>query len=93
MIERNINGIVDYCISKVEELDQLEDVSIEKRAKLGLAYLKEARNYTLANLQHKKLLITAPDVAKNADIVLPIGTQMKFARPTRTEDLNEIREA
>jgi len=75
MIERNVNGVVDYCISKVEEIDARDDMDVEKKAKICLAYLKQARDYTMANLQHKKLLITAPDVAKNPSIVLPVGTQ------------------
>ena len=76
-IERNINGIIDFCLNKVEEIDAREDIDLDKKAKLGqiLAYLKEIRGFASEN--HKRLLIQAPDVAKNGAIVLPIGTAKK----------------
>jgi hypothetical protein len=73
-IPRNANGIIDYCIAKVEQIDERDDIDIEKKATLGLAYLKEARGFVGANLAYKKLMIQAPDVARNAGIVLPIGS-------------------
>lgn len=74
MIERNINGVVDFCIAKVEEIDGRDDMDIEKKSRMMLAFFKEVRGYMTANLAYKKLLITAPDVAKNAEIVLQVGT-------------------
>ena len=82
-IARNINGIVDFCITQVEELADTDDISLDKKAKIALGYLREARSYALLNLQHKKLLISAPDVAKNTDIVLSIGTQPAGLAPLR----------
>jgi hypothetical protein len=73
-IARNVNGMVDYCIDMVEEIDSRDDIDIEKKAKLGLAYLKEARGFVTANLAYKKLTAQSPDVAKNPDIILPVGT-------------------
>ena len=73
-IKRDVNGIVDYCLDQVEEIDGREDLDIEKRVKYGLAYLKEIRGYMTLNLSYKKLLMQAPEIAKNAGIVLPIGT-------------------
>jgi hypothetical protein len=73
-IARNTNGIIDYCIDMVEEIDSRDDIDIEKKARLGLAYLKEARGFVTANLAYKKLTATSPDVAKNPAIVLPVGT-------------------
>jgi hypothetical protein len=73
-IARNTNGIIDYCIDMVEEIDSRDDIDIEKKARLGLAYLKEARGFVTANLVFKKLTATSPDVAKNTSIVLPVGT-------------------
>lgn len=73
-IERNVDGIVDYCIDKVEELDERDDLDIEKKVRYGLAYLKEARGYVGMNLAHKKLTMQAPEIAKNPAIVLPLGS-------------------
>ena len=73
-IKRDVNGIVDYCLDQVEEIDAREDLDIEKRVKYGLAYLKEVRGYVALNLGYKKLMMQAPEIAKNAGIVLPIGT-------------------
>ena len=74
-IERNVNGIVDYCLSKVEEIDGREDIDVEKKAKIGLAYLKEVRGFVASNLQYKKLMVAAPDIAKNPGIVLALGSE------------------
>ena len=73
-IKRDVNGIVDYCLNQVEEIDGREDLDIEKRVKYGLAYLKEVRGYVALNLGYKKLMMQAPEIAKNNGIVLPIGT-------------------
>ena len=76
-IERNVNGIVDYCLEKVEEIDAREDLDIDKKTKYGLAYLKELRGFASLNLGYKKLMLQAPELAKNSGIVLPIGSQPK----------------
>lgn len=73
-ITRTTDGIADYCLSQVETLDARDDLDIEKKAKLGLAYLKEAREATKMNLAYKQLMMKAPDVAKNPSIVLTLGT-------------------
>lgn len=75
-IDRNVNGIVDYCLSQVETIDARDDIDLEKKAKIGLAYLKEVRGFVTANLGYKKLLIQAPDIARNNGIILPVGTQL-----------------
>ena len=73
-IKRTTDGIADYCLSQVEAIDARDDLHVEKKAKLGLAYLKEAREATKMNLAYKQLMMKAPDVAKNAAIVLHLGS-------------------
>jgi len=73
-IKRTTDGIADYCLSQVESIDDRDDLDVEKKAKLGLAYLKEAREATKMNLAYKQLMMKAPDVAKNAGIVLHLGS-------------------
>jgi hypothetical protein len=73
-IKRNDQGIVDYCLDQVEMIDSRDDLDIEKKARYGLAYIKEARNYVSLGLQNKKLMMQSPDIAKNANIVLPVGS-------------------
>jgi hypothetical protein len=73
-IARNTDGIIDYCLTKVEELDTREDMDIEKKSSLGLKWLKEAREAAKLNMQYKVLMMKAPDVAKNSAIVLQLGT-------------------
>ena len=72
--KKESDRIIDYCIDMVEEIDSRDDIDIEKKARLGLAYLKEARGFVTANLAYKKLTATSPDVAKNPAIVLSVGT-------------------
>lgn len=73
-IGRNVNGVVDFLLTKVESLEERDDIDIEKKAKIELAFLRECRGYIAADLQYKNLLIKAPDVARNRKIVMPLGT-------------------
>ena len=91
-IKRDVNGIVDYLLTQVEAIDDREEIDIEKRVKYGLAYLKEARGYVGLNLQYKKLLMQAPDIARNTGIVLPVGSNAPVAvehKPAE-EDLQAV---
>lgn len=74
MIEKNVNGIIDYCLQKVEEIDGKADLNVETQAKLGLAYLNMVHKFVGQNLAYKKLMIQAPDVAKNTALVLALGS-------------------
>ena len=74
-IKRDVNGIVDYCLSQVEAIDERHDIDIDKKVRYGLAYLKELRGFVSLGLHHKKLMIQAPNIAKDPSIVLSIGTQ------------------
>ena len=74
MIARTTDGIIDHCLAKVEELDQREDMDVEKKLNLELKLLKEVREAARLNMQFKTLMMRAPDVAKNAAIVLQLGS-------------------
>ena len=74
MIARTTDGIIDHCLAKVEELDQREDMDVEKKLNLELKLLKEVREAARLNMQFKVLMMRAPDVAKNAAIVLQLGS-------------------
>ena len=76
-IKRDVNGIVDYMLDKVEEVDARGDIDIEKQMKYEIALLKEIRQYVRVGLYHRKLLMMAPDVARDTDIVLPVGSTRK----------------
>lgn len=88
-IKRDVNGIVDYCLDQVEEIDSRDDLDIDKKVKYGLAYMKEVRGFVGLGLQHKKLMMQAPEIAKNTGIVLPIGS----ATPKAIEDGKEAASA
>jgi hypothetical protein len=82
-IARNTDGIIDYCLSKVEEIDSRDDMDMEKKLGLGLKMLKEAREAAKLNMQYKVLMMKAPDVAKNSAIVLQLGSpQVREAETT-----------
>ena len=91
-IERTVNGVVDFLISSVERIEERDDIDIEKKAKIELAFLRECRGFVAADLQYKNLLIKAPDVAKNRAIVLPLGTP-KLASIDPTTDAEPKDEA
>ena len=73
-IARNTDGIIDHCLTKVEEIDDRDDIDIEKKISMSMKVLKEAREFAKLNMQHKMLMMKAPDVAKNSAIVLQLGS-------------------
>jgi len=73
-IERSVDGVVDYCIDKVEQIDERDDLDIEKKNRQVQGFLKEARAWATMNVGFKKLMIQAPDIAKNRAIMMPIGS-------------------
>lgn len=77
MIERTTSGLMDYCMARVEEVDARTDIDIDKKVKYGLAYIKEVRGLAGLELQYKKLAMMAPDVARDRNNVLPIGSKPK----------------
>jgi hypothetical protein len=85
-IKRNDQGIVDYCLDQVEMIDSRDDLDIEKKARYGLAYIKEARGYVSLGLENKKLMMKSPDIAKNANIVLPVGSSMQQAVEDQSDE-------
>jgi hypothetical protein len=73
-IERSVDGVVDYCIDKVEQIDERDDLDIEKKNRQVQGFLKEARAWATMNVGFKKLMIQAPDIANNRAIMMPIGS-------------------
>ena len=73
-IERNANGLVDFWMTQMETLDERADLDIGDKIKLMATCGKEIRGVIASNIQYKKLVMSSPDIAKNAEIVLPVGT-------------------
>lgn len=73
-IKRNTDGMADFWIDQMEDISQRDDLDIEKKIKLAKSCSQEVREYVKANLAYKQLMMRAPDVAKNASIVLSIGS-------------------
>lgn len=76
-IERTVDGMADFWIDKIEELDKRPDFDIEKKMKLAKAASQEVREMMRLNLSYKQLLMKSPDVARNTEIVLQLGSPKK----------------
>lgn len=72
MIERNIQGVNDFLLDQVEKIDSSE-LEIEKRVNLMTKLIAQVHKGVSLELAYKKMLIQAPDVTKNRDIVVPLG--------------------
>ena len=75
-IERNANGVMDFLFEKLEEVDQRDDMDIEKKIKSFDTMLKHVWNAGRMNLQYKSLMMKAPDIARNEGMVLQLGTNL-----------------
>ena len=76
-IERNINGVIDHLMNKVEEVDHIQDMDFAQKMKITNQIVNSIWRGASLNLQHKKLLARAPDVAKNNSIPLQLGSDGK----------------
>ena len=84
-IKRDLDGIVDFCMEQVEKIDQRDDLDIEKRLKYQLSLLREVRGFAGMNLQFKRLVQQAPEIATNPNIVLQIGSGKAAPAIEKTE--------
>ena len=73
-IKRDIEGLSDFFVDRMEELADDRDMDVEKKIKLSAICNKEIRGLASLNIQYKKLVLRSPDVARNEALVLPVGT-------------------
>ena len=86
-IVRSTDGVADFCISQADDIKDREDLDIDKKTKHVLAYLSMAMQYTKLNLENKKLLLKAPEIAKNRALVLQLGPpQLEQVEPVEDEE-------
>lgn len=72
-ISRNSDGVVEFCMREAEEIKDREDLDIDKRMKHTMACLNMALQWCKLNLENKKLVMKAPEIAKNRALVLQLG--------------------
>jgi hypothetical protein len=58
---------------KLEEIDAREDLEFKDKIKLFDQILKNIWQAGRANMEYKKLMLRAPDIAQNRDLVLELG--------------------
>lgn len=72
-IEHSITGVQDFCIAKLEEYDADNDLKPEMKLKAIGTMLQHLRGFAQLDLQHRNLLIKAPQVARDRELVVPLG--------------------
>ena len=72
-MNRDINGIIDHLLDQVEEVDKRTDIELEKKIKMTDQILRNVWKGASLNLQHKHLMLRAPDIAQNKDVTLQLG--------------------
>jgi len=72
-MKRTVNGVVDHLCDMMEQVNEDEDMSLEKKIALTTQTSKEVRGYMSMGLAFKKLMIQAPDVAR-ADVNMTLGS-------------------
>lgn len=78
-IQRDINGIIDHLLDQVEEVDKRKDLELEKKIKMTDQILRNVWKGASLNIQHKQLMLRAPDIAQNKEVVLQLGKTTEAA--------------
>ena len=78
-IQRDINGIIDHLLYQVEEVDKRKDLELEKKIKMTDQILRNVWKGASLNIQHKQLMLRAPDIAQNKEVVLQLGKTTEAA--------------
>ena len=78
-INRDVNGVVDFLFDKLEEVDSRDDVEFEKKIKMFDTMLKNIWTGARLNMQFKALMMRAPDIAQNKNMVLQLGKNQPAA--------------
>ena len=74
-INRDINGVTDFLFDQLEELDNRKDIEFDKKLKNMDMVLKNIWKAAGMNLAYKQMMLRAPDIAKNRDVVLQLGSE------------------
>lgn len=78
-MQRDINGIIDHLLDQVEQVDARSDIELEKKIKMTDQILRNVWKGASLNLQHKHLMLRAPDIAANKEAVLQLGSNTSAA--------------
>lgn len=78
-MQRDINGIIDHLLDQVEEVDKRKDLELEKKIKMTDQILRNVWKGASLNIQHKQLMLRAPDIAQNKEVVLQLGKATEAA--------------
>ncbi len=71
-MERDITGVTNFLFDQLEEVDKRTDMEFEKKIKNVDVLLRHIWKAANANLAYKKMLLQAPDIAQNQELVLKL---------------------
>ena len=79
-IKRNTDGILDFILDKVDDIDSDTDIDIKTRVALIDKMMNHVWKAAHAAREHKKLMLRAPDIARNESIAVPLGSPQRGKR-------------
>jgi hypothetical protein len=71
-MDRDITGVTNFLFDQLEEVDKRSDMEFEKKLKNADVILRHIWKAANLNLAYKKMLLQAPDIAQNQDLVLKL---------------------
>jgi len=74
-MDRSIDGLINYHFDNLEELEKVEGMSFETKARLADRMIRTIWGGAQVNLAYKKMLVRAPDIAKSKDRGLTFNQQ------------------
>jgi hypothetical protein len=85
-IKRDAHGVADKFMDFMDELETRTEIEFEKRIKMFSQLAKGMCEVTRLNMGHKQMALRAPDIAKNPNIVLQLGSKPIEGNSTRVDE-------
>jgi len=73
-ISRDSTGLVDLCFTMLDRVHNDEAIELRDKVKLTSTLIKDVREVVRLELEHKKMLLRAPDLTRNREIALKLGS-------------------
>lgn len=77
MIEKSVDGVTDLLFGMLDEVTNHPDMDINKKCKNVDLILRNVWRGAQINIQNKRLMLQAPDIAKDVTNNLVLGSVEK----------------
>lgn len=74
-IARDSTGLVDLCFTMLDRVHNDEAIELKDKVKLTSSLIKDVREVVRLELEHKRMLLRAPDLTRDRRNALVFGSR------------------